>query len=294
MRRRHRALSLAVGIAALVVGASTLAYAAPMQPSTTPWEPFGEVEATGGMLTGPSRVAHLFLDENLFYGSHIEVSRVTTPPPIPKQDSRRLPAPSNRCASLDAEPCASASKVNVLFVLPACSAQRAKDCVEGIYTREDGVVSDATYVEEWVGQDSYQFGPIQTTSGPTMASGNLPLYRLEAAPHSGGSLYAASVSVELALQRQGAAWEAMKWDLGAQIMPVSKIPVADNASCREVGTRADNDQSCLDVSHVLPDQVMGLRVNVSPSFGSWIFGRVIEPKITIAKDGDSVSLDVEG
>ena len=182
-----------------------------------------------------------------------------------------------------------------VFVLPVCTAQRTKDCVESLYVRKAGVVEEAHFVEEWVGRDSYTFPAIQTTGGPTPPSGNLPLFRIPSTPHSGGDLYAASVAVELFLTKSGSQWETRIGDLGAQIIPVAKVPYNSAlTACLDVGTHTSSFEPCLNTTYRLPDEVMGIRANVSASFGSWIFGRVIEPKITITPVGDSISLDVEG
>ena len=202
---------------------------------------------------------------------------------------------SGRCDSIDVAPCDTATSVYAIFVLPLCTAQRSKDCVESLYVRKEGVLEEAQSAGEWIGQDSYTFPAIDTSTGKTPPSGNLPLFTMPSAPHSGGDLYAASVAVEMYLMKQGSEWVAQVGDLGAQIIPVKKVPFDSSlTACIDVGTMSTDRNTWLNTTYRLPNEVMGIRANVSATFGSWIFGRVVEPRIAIKPDGDSISLDVEG
>ncbi|MFM8773719.1 MAG: hypothetical protein ACKOFP_07760, partial [Actinomycetota bacterium] len=200
-----------------------------------------------------------------------------------------------RCESVDSPPCDTARAVAMNVVLPVCTPQRPKDCVESLCVVKDGVVEEATFAESWIGNDSVEFASVQTTDVPTPPSGYLPLFRLPSTPHSGGDLYAASVVLELIIDRKGTTWEPQIADLGGQIIPVKKIPF-DNVlqACKDVGTTAPSYNECLQTWYTLPDEIMGIRANVSPAFGSWIFGRVAEPQISITSKGDNITLDVKG
>ena len=293
-----------------------------------------QVGGMQNFMGGPPNMAQTFVDQNFYFGSNLQAGHgggATPGDPSNPGDPGQYPgdpgqypgdpgqypgdpgqypgdpgqypgdpgsggAPnSGRCASMTAEPCASASQVYVAVNLPICTASRSTDCVESFYVSKEGGVEEAVFAEEWVGQDSYTFGPVATNNGSTPASGMVPLYRLSGTPHSGGDLYAVNVIIFQLLERQGSTWNRPLAKLSAQILPVVKAPFSDSVpACMDIGTISTSSTTCLDGRYRLPDEALGLRLNVSAEFGSFIFGRVIEPQITLTPAGGSVSIDVQG
>lgn len=278
-------------VVAACAGALTLgpmALAAPMEPVGDDWDDLtATFSAIGGMEEfneGAPRLAQAFIDQNVLFGSTLQAS------------SGPMGPASNlgRCEAIDVAPCDKADRVFLNTVLPLCDASRMRDCVESLYLRKDGVVIDGTPAGEWDGSDSYAFEPVETSLGLTPASGKLPLFTL-GTPHSAGTLYAASVQVEVGLTRSGSGWTASPSNLAVQVLPVSKIPFSSGVgACIDAGTLGRDITSCLVTGNRLPDEILGIRARVSPTFGSWIFGRVIDPQIRITEMGDQIILDVEG
>ena len=282
-----------VGVTAAVIGlfvSMGVATAAPMDPVNDDWKPQDEALAVAGSwdqyVNGPGRLAPIFTDENVYLGSNLQAANTG-----PAGEILYV----GRCESIDAAPCASASTVFVNVTLPACTTPRSQDCVESFYVRQDGDLVEAALAEEWVTPDSFTFGSVSTDRGVTPPSGMTPLFRLNAARHSGGDLYAVSSLVSFMLKRQGGGWVANVGDLAVQIMPVSKLAFTPgDDACIDIGTQSQDRTTCLNTRHRLPDESFGVRVNVSADFGSWIFGRVQDPRITLRQAGGRVSLDVEG
>lgn len=285
--RRSVGLLASTCVAACALVSGTLAYAAPMEPVNDDWNDLTATFAIvgqDGFSNGPPMVGQAFIDQNVLFGSTLQASTGSMGGPS---------ANLGRCEEIDVAPCDKANSVYVNTVLPLCDATRTRDCVESLYVRKDGVVTDGAPAGEWDSSDSYTFKAIETDKGLTPASGKLPLFTLDVA-HSGGSLYAASVQVDLGLTRRANGWSATSSSLSAQIVPVSKVPFSfDEDACIDAGTSGRNSD-CLVTGHRLPDEVLGIRARVSPTFGAWIFGRVLEPQIVITPLDDQIILDVVG
>lgn len=285
---------LAAALAAAATIAPALAYAAPMEPVNDDWDYVTAAMAMVGgeqeFREGAPRRGQAFIDTNFFLGSVMQATPAPGKPLDMMQDLRCYDG-------IAAEPCASSSRVLVSVVLPACSASRSNDCVQGLYVRKDGKVEEATPAGEWEADGTTEFDAVQTTKAPTPASGRLPLFRLASTPHAGGDIYAASVSLDFYMTRSGNAWTPFVADLGAQIMGVSTIgqDMSQEACMNQLANGVGGDAgTCLVTTDRLPNEVFGLKAKVSPIFGSWIFGRVVEPQIQITSSGNQIVLDVEG
>lgn len=290
---KTRLARIVIGAIAIGLASTGIAAAAPMEPVNDPWEPMDKFRVIypedlhSGK--GPPYVGMVFQDASRILGSLIEGF-------VP-EPGRPGVSYGVACSSPDDPPCDRATQMLVTGPLPVCSASRTSDCVDGLYSRADGGVIDAEFVEEWI--DGIGFGKtfdkIPVRNGPAVpASGLAPLWNLPEVPHSGGSLYLASVIVTSSLHRSdpSSRWTRRSTELSVEVFGVEKGRVVNIFDCgNSFISWATNE--CL-IKKRLPDAALGIRLRVSPDFGSFIFGRVQDPSITLQSNRSGVLLDVEG
>jgi len=290
---KARLVRLVIGAVAIGLASAGIATAAPMEPVNDPWEPMDKFRIIypDDLHSGKGQpyVGMVFQDSSRVLGSLIEGF---VPEPGRPGFSYGV-----ACASPDAPPCDRATEMLVTGPLPVCSPSRTSDCVDGLYSRADGAVIDASFVEEWV--DGIGFGKtfdkIPVRNGPAVpASGLAPLWSLPGAPHAGGSLYLSSVIVTSSLQRTdpSSRWTRRSTELSVEVFGVERGRFANREDCKHSFVSGATSE-CLQKQR-LPDASLGIRLRVSPDFGSFIFGRVQDPSITLQSSRSGVLLDVEG
>ena len=220
-------------------------------------------------------------------------------------------APGDRygkCATLDSEICADATRVNFYAILPHCESAVEKWCVQGVHalpktgSRVDGAVTQP-----------------YPTSGPGVFAGdaarNLPegatpsLWDIPGAIHSGGtSSYLSVVGVLGTFERSrpGQAWEGPYIEFFTSLLyPVQvqqgdyKAPILDAGGFGLMGWNfgpecaAATDGSCARRYAFPPDTRFGMSVRLGLAPGSFFHGRLIEPSVSVAETRNGVTIDVE-
>ena len=286
VRRWRLVTALLCGL--LVVPAG-IAVAAPMQPVNDTWDPWDKVRAIypDDLYSGTGRpyVGTSFQDSNVFNGSVLQAML-----PVPG-----APGVSSgwACTGPDAAPCDTAERLHVSGALPACSELRQVNCVEGLYLRSGGQATDGRSLGEWIDDADTRFDEIAVTNGqPVPASGRPSLWDLPEAPHAAGSLYLVSASVTSELDRGARGWSRRTSELSVQVLAVERSTFSGVELCPNALTSWATQQ-CL-IKHRLPDQSLGVRLRVSPDFGAFIFGRVVDPVVDIQDRGEGIVLSVEG
>ena len=197
------------------------------------------------------------------------------------------------CPAIDKGLCAKANVVTMKVVYPHCSARRASDCVESLYTR-DGRQIEAQPAGSFRPDDYSTFPSFALFDGTTIpASGELALFRVPSAPHSGGDLYGLSMSLSGVLSRMPQGWVPQPLEVSAHLVPVSLVPRSDaEPACRDQDNVSGD--TCLRSDYRLPDSRFGATVRVGPTFGSWVFGRVADLSIDVSTARGGNRLTVEG
>lgn len=197
------------------------------------------------------------------------------------------------CPAIDKGPCAKANVIAMTVVFPHCSGQRTSDCVESLYSR-DGRRVQAQPAGVFRPDGHSTFPAFRLSDGTSIpGSGELPLFRLPETPHSGGELYALSMSLGGVLSRMPQGWVSQPPEVAVHLVPVALIPKSDSeASCED--EESVSGDLCLVMSHRLTDTRLGASVRVGPTFGSWVFGRVADLSIDVKPAGKGSLLTVEG
>lgn len=260
-----------------------------MEPTPGSWDAWDEIYAvypSEDTANGPPYAARAFHDTNTYYGP---VLQGMVPDPDSPGSTR-----GERCSDIDSPPCDTADSIHVSGILPACSDTRPVDCVESLFARvgEEEVVGRP--IGEWLDTDDAQFPEIPVINGPPIpASGRTSIWSLPGVPHPGGTSYLASVNVFSMLDRSSGGLAKESLELSAEILAVTPTTWTpwDVINCK--GVRNWQTGDCLE-TQMMPDVPFGIRVRVGPSFGAFVFGRVIEPRINIQSAGQGIVLEVEG
>lgn len=291
MDRRIRLLGLTI-VGTVLATSVGIASASPMPPTYDDWDPWDKVRAiypddlNSG--TGRPYLGTAFQDSWNTYGSWIQGMR-----PDPDNPSNMI---GGLCPSVDGAPCDTATLLIVHGAIPACGPDRQSNCVEGIYLREAEQVINGRPAGEWQDGSDTQFDEIPVGRAvPVPASGRASLWDLPNSPHEGGTLYLAGVTVDSTLVKSGGRWRTGFMQLSVDVVAVERRSGSFiNGPCsRAVAYGPTEGQNCL-VRHQLPNSSFGVRLRTGADFGSFIFGRVADPEISVSRIQGGVLLDVLG
>lgn len=275
-RRFVAALACAMGI--VLVGATIPALAGPMEPVNDDWNYQVEIdEVVQSAPAGTAVAGQVFLDENYFNSSKLFADFT-----------------GETCTAIDKGLCAKAGMVTMQTVMPHCSARRSTDCVDQLFVGSGSKRVKAARAGTFVPDGSTSFPAIELFDGTTLpGGGELSLWRLPEYPHSGGDLYAVSMTLSGVLSRLPLGWRPQPLEVSTQIVPVSKTPWNGEYETCPDEERQSGD-TCLTTAHRLPDEPFGVSVRVGSSFGSWVFGRVADLKIDVRERRGQNLLTVSG